>query len=141
MKRLLIMAFTLLHLPQLSVAQEKVQSSRVNAVLKMEEVISGYLTELNGKFKLRVTEVTFAPGAQLGVHHHAGPGMRLVIAGELTFVQAGKETVYKTGEYFYESGNVAHTAHNRTSTPVRVAFFEVLPMAWSGPSTIPPKAY
>ena len=28
---------------------------------------------INGKFKMRATEVTFAPGAYLGVHHHVGP--------------------------------------------------------------------
>src|SRR5687768_16668398 len=108
-------------------AQPKVESSGITAAVKMEEVVSGYLNDLNGKFKLRVTELTFAPGAHLGVHHHAGPGIRLVLAGELTFLQAGKAVVYKTGDYFYESGNIAHTAQNKGKTAVRVAFFEVLP--------------
>jgi quercetin dioxygenase-like cupin family protein len=122
-------------------AQPKVESSGITAAVKMEEVVSGYLNDLNGKFKLRVTELTFAPGAHLGVHHHAGPGIRLVLAGELTFLQAGKAVVYKTGDYFYESGNIAHTAQNKGKTAVRVAFFEVLPVQLSGTSLIPPKAY
>jgi quercetin dioxygenase-like cupin family protein len=85
--------------------------------------------------------VTFEPGGSLGEHHHAGPGIRFVVAGKLTFVQAGKPTIYQAGDYFYESGNVVHTASNKTTSPVRVIFVEVLPTPWAGPSTIPPKAY
>jgi quercetin dioxygenase-like cupin family protein len=124
-----------------AMAQQKVETAGISAAIKLEEVLSGYLTELNGKYKLRVTEVTVAPGGHLGVHHHAGPGIRVVMSGEITFVQAGKSIVYKTGDYFYESGNVVHTALNKTKAPVRVAFIEVLPVQWSGPSLIPPKAY
>jgi quercetin dioxygenase-like cupin family protein len=65
----------------------------------------------------------------------------MVTAGELTFIQAGKEMVYRPGDYFYESGNVVHTAENRTKAPVRVTFFEILPVDWSGPTVILPKAY
>src|SRR5262249_48147770 len=61
----------------------------------------GHLPELNGKFKLRATEFTFAPGGYIGVHHHIGPGIRYVISGELTFAEGGQETVYKAGEYYY----------------------------------------
>jgi quercetin dioxygenase-like cupin family protein len=141
MKRLLLMLFALLQISECAIAQQPVESAGITPVLKLEEVISGHLTELNGKFKLRVTELTLAPGAYLGAHHHAGPGIRLVMTGELTFTQAGKAIVYRTGDYFYESGNVVHTAQNKTNSPVRVAFFEILPVSWSGPSLIPPKAY
>jgi len=122
-------------------AQDKVPATGISAAIKFEETVSGYLTELNGKYKLRATEVTFAPGALLDAHHHAGPGLRKVLNGELTFVQAGKTIVYKAGDYFFESGNVVHTAQNRTQAPVRVVFFEVLPVSYTGPSVIPPKAY
>jgi hypothetical protein len=86
-------------------AQDKVSMSGISAAIKLEEPVSGNLTELNGKYKLRATEVTFAPGALLDAHHHAGPGLR------------------------------------RTKAPVRVVFFEVLPVTHTGPSVIPPKAY
>jgi quercetin dioxygenase-like cupin family protein len=122
-------------------AQQNVPAPGVSVALKLEEVISGHLTELNGKFKLRASEITIAPGGQLGAHHHAGPGFRLVLSGELTFTQAGKSIVYRTGEYFYESGNVVHTAENRTKAPVRVAMFEILPVQWTGPSVIAPKLH
>jgi quercetin dioxygenase-like cupin family protein len=47
---------------------------------------AGHLAELNGKFKMRATEVVFAPGADLGVHHHVGPGIRYVVSGTLTVI-------------------------------------------------------
>jgi len=141
MKLLAIMLAALMPCAECALTQEKVESRGITAAVKLEEVVSGHLRELNGTFKLRVTELTFAPGAHLDAHHHVGPGIRLVLSGELTFVQAGRTVVYKTGDYFYESGNVVHTAQNKTKAPVRVAFFEILPADWSGPSLIPPKAH
>ena len=124
-----------------ALAQQKVEASGITAQVKMEEVIYGHLAELNGKFKLRAAEVTFEPGALLGPHHHAGPGLRYIVAGELTFIQAGKAHVYKAGDYFFESGDVVHTAQNKAKAPLRVIFFEVLPVQWSGPSMIQPKPH
>ena len=65
-------------------AQEKVDAQGITQTIKLEEMVYGHLTELNGKFKLRATEVTFAPGAHLGAHHHVGPGIRYVLSGEVT---------------------------------------------------------
>ena len=124
-----------------SAAQTKVESTGIASKVRLEEAISGHLAELNGKFKLRATEVTFAPEAALGVHHHVGPGIRYVLSGKLTFTQAGKTTSYQAGDYFYESGNIAHTAENRTKLPLRVLFVEILPADWAGAAVIPPKAY
>jgi quercetin dioxygenase-like cupin family protein len=124
-----------------ALAQQKVEASGITAQVKMEEIIYGHLAELNGKFKLRAAEVTFEPGALLGPHHHAGPGLRYIVSGELTFIQAGKAHVYKAGDYFFESGDVVHTAQNKAKAPLRVIFFEVLPVQWSGPSMIQPKPH
>jgi quercetin dioxygenase-like cupin family protein len=82
-------------------AQEKVEARGITAEIKLEEVTFGHLTELNGKFKMRATEFTFAPGAYLGVHHHVGPGVRYILSGELTFTGGGRVTVYKAGEYYF----------------------------------------
>jgi hypothetical protein len=60
-------------------AQQDVEARGITSVVKLEEVIFGHLAELNGKFKLRATELTFAPEAYLGVHHHIGPGIRYVL--------------------------------------------------------------
>ena len=120
-------------------AQDTVEMRGITAAIKLEEVVYGHLHELNGKFKLRATEVTFAPDAYLGVHHHVGPGIRYVLAGEVTFTEGGKTTIYKTGDYFFETGNLAHTAQNKTSVPLRILFVEILPKDWSAPTVIPPK--
>jgi quercetin dioxygenase-like cupin family protein len=120
-------------------AQDAVEMRGISAAVKLEEVVYGHLHELNGKYKMRATEVTFAPNAYLGVHHHVGPGIRYILAGEVTFTEGGKTTIYKAGEYFFETGNLAHTAHNNTSMPLRILFVEILPKDWSTPTVIPPK--
>ena len=50
-------------------AQQHVEARGITSAIKLEEIIFGHLVELNGKFKLRATEVTFAPDAYLGVLH------------------------------------------------------------------------
>jgi quercetin dioxygenase-like cupin family protein len=122
-------------------AQEKVETRGITSMIKIEEVIFGHLTELNGKFKLRATEVTFAPEGYLGVHHHVGPGIRYVLSGEVTFTEGGQATIYKAGEYFFETGNLAHTAQNKTNLPLRILFVEILPKDWAAPTVISPKPY
>ena len=140
-----MMRFTLLLLMALlggaarAAAQETVEVRGITSAIKLEEVVYGHLPELNGKFKMRATEVTFAPDAYLGVHHHAGPGIRYVLSGEVTFTEGGRATIYKAGDYFFETGNVAHTAQNKTQQPLRVLFVEILPKDWSAPTVIPPK--
>ena len=63
-------------------AQETVETRGITSVIKIDEVIFGHLTELNGKFKIRA-------------------GIRYVISGELTFAEGGQETVYKAGECYF----------------------------------------
>jgi quercetin dioxygenase-like cupin family protein len=120
-------------------AQENVEARGISSEIKLEEVVFGHPTDLNGKFKLRATEVTFAPGAYLGAHHHVGPGIRYVLSGEVTFTEGGQSTVYKAGDYFFEAGNLAHTAQNKTNAPLRISFVEILPKDWSSPTVIAPK--
>jgi quercetin dioxygenase-like cupin family protein len=124
-----------------SAAQEKVEVRGITSVIKLDEVLFGHLTELNGKFKIRATEFTLEPGAYLGVHHHVGPGVRYVISGELTFTEGGQATIYKAGDYYFETGNLAHTAENKTNLPLRVLVVDILPKDWMGPAVIPPKAH
>jgi quercetin dioxygenase-like cupin family protein len=115
-------------------AQETVETRGVTSVIKIDEVIFGHLIELNGKFKLRGTELTFAPDGYVGAHHHVGPGIRYVISGELTFTMGGQETVYKAGESYFETGNLAHTAQNKTNLPLRLVIVEILPKDWTAPA-------
>jgi quercetin dioxygenase-like cupin family protein len=97
------------------------------------------LRQLNDKFKIRATELTLEPGAYLGVHHHVGPGVRYVISGELTFTEGGQATIYKAGDYYFETGNLANTAENKTNLPLRVLVVDILRKDWMGPAVIPPK--
>jgi quercetin dioxygenase-like cupin family protein len=85
-----VFLITLLSAANRLAAQEKVEVRGVTSVVKIEEVTFGHLSELNGKFKLRATELTFAPGAFIGAHHHVGPGIRYIISGELTFIEGGQ---------------------------------------------------
>src|SRR5262249_58126832 len=96
-------------------AQETVETRGITSAIKIDEVIFGHLTELNGKFKLRASELMFAPDGYVGVHHRIGPGIRYVISGEVTFAEGGQETVYKAGEYYLKTGNLAHTAQKKTN--------------------------
>ena len=100
----------------------------------MEEVVAGHLTELNGHYKLRLSETVYEPGGSIGVHHHVGPGLRFVESGVLTYVQAGHTAKYKAGDCFYETGAIQHTARNDGKSPVRLLNFELLPVNWKGSS-------
>src|SRR6185295_8373615 len=110
-----------------ALAQDRVELRGISAEIKLDEVLFGHLPEVNGNFRLRATEVTFAPDGYLGVHHHVGPGIRYVLSGEVTFTEGGNSTIYKAGEYFFETGNLAHTAQNKTTEPLRILFVELLP--------------
>jgi quercetin dioxygenase-like cupin family protein len=141
MKRLTLLLFVaLLHVVGYSSAQQTVERKGVASTVKLEEAVFGYLTELNGKYKLRVTETTFEPGGYVGKHHHVGPGIRFVASGEFTLVEHGKTRIYKAGDYYYETGNVTNSAHNKTSSPVVLITFEILPVDWKGGSAVPPKS-
>ena len=111
----------------------------VTPKVKSEAVVSGYLNDVNGKYKLRVTETTFEPGGYVSQHDHAGPGIRYVVSGELTFVGEGKTITYKKGDYFYESGDTTNSASNKGKSPARIITFEILPADLKGGSAIPPK--
>jgi len=117
----------------------KVDSKGQHPKMKLEQVVSGHIAELNGRYKLRVAEVTYDPGGYIGAHHHLGPGIRCVTAGELTYVQPDKTTIYKPGECFFESGDVTHTANNATDKPVTLLNFEIVPLSLTTSSTIPPR--
>lgn len=137
----LVLFVALLHVAGYSFAQQKVNVDRKGgtATVKLEQAVSGYLTDVNGKYKLRVSEGTFEPGGFIDEHHHVGPGIRYLAAGEWTYVSQGKATVRKTGDFWYSSGDVANSASNKGKTTVRIINFEILPADWKGGSAIPPK--
>src|SRR5262245_60525190 len=122
-------------------APGKVDTKGLTAKIKYESVLSGYLGDLNGKYKLRVTELVLEPGGYVGEHHHAGPGIRQVTSGYMTYVLPDKTVVYGPGDFFFESGDVTHTAQNKTDSPMVHVLFEILAAEHKGPSIMPAKSH
>jgi quercetin dioxygenase-like cupin family protein len=141
-KQFLLATITGLFFASQTMAQEpvKVHTEGLAAKIKFESALSGFLSELNGKYKLRVTELVLQPGGHVGEHNHVGPGIRLVTTGYMTYVLPDKTVVYGPGDYFFESGDINHTAHNKTDAPMVHLLFEILPVDLQGPSLIPPKS-
>ena len=112
---------------------------RVKAQKKHEGVLGGFFTPINGKLKIRATEVEIEPNGSIGDHLHFGPGIRHLIAGELTLIYTdmGKEQKVRAGEYFYESGDRDIPAQNRGTVPARLVIVELVPADLEGPTTVP----
>ncbi len=116
-----------------------IEMTGVKAEKKFEAAVQGFLTPVNDKLKLRATEVSFAPQGSVGDHLHAGPGIRLLLAGDLTVVDAetGREQQVHAGEYFYESGDRSLRAYNRNSQPAKLLIVELLPASLQGGAMVP----
>ena len=82
---------------------------------------------------------TLEPGGYVGEHNHAGPGIRLMTLGEMTYVLPNGTHIYKAGDFFFESGDVNHTVYNKTDKPNQHLLFEILPAEPKGPSLMPVK--
>jgi len=117
----------------------RVDTKGLVAKIKFEAPIAGFLKEINGKYKLRVTELTLAPGGHVGEHNHVGPGIRQVTSGYMTYVLPTETIVYGPGDFFFESGDINHTVFNKTDAPMVHVLFEILPVDLNGPSLIPVK--
>jgi quercetin dioxygenase-like cupin family protein len=122
---------------QVGVSPIKVDTKGLVAKIKFEAPLEGFLKEINGKYKLRVTELTLAPGGHVGEHNHLGPGIRQVTSGYMTYVLPKETIVYGPGDFFFESGDINHTVFNKTSEPMVHVLFEILPVDVKGPSLIP----
>ena len=122
---------------QVGVAPVKVDTKGLVAKIKFEAPLEGFLKEINGKYKLRVTELTLAPGGHVGEHNHEGPGIRQVTSGYMTYVLPDKTVVYGPGDLFFELGDINHTVFNKTDAPMVHVLFEILPVSLNGPSLIP----
>src|SRR4029077_16450683 len=79
---------------QVGVSPVKVDTKGLVAKIRFEAPLEGFLKEINGKYKLRVTELTLAPGGHVGEHNHEVPGIRQVTSGYMTYVLPDKTVVY-----------------------------------------------
>jgi quercetin dioxygenase-like cupin family protein len=121
-------AIALLSLCATTVARaEAVDIKGFHAKVKAELADLGHLAELNGKYRIRVTEVTMDPGGYMHAHHHLGPGLRCIQSGEMKYEIGGKTTTYKAGDCFAETGATTHESSNEGSAPVVLLNFELLP--------------
>ncbi|WP_247349658.1 MULTISPECIES: cupin domain-containing protein [unclassified Bradyrhizobium] len=124
---------------QASGSPVRVDTKGLVAKIKFEAPLGGFLSEINRKYKLRVTDLTLAPGGQVGEHNHVGPGIRQVTSGYMTYVLPNETIVYGPGDFFFETGDVNHSVFNKTDAPMVHVLFEILPVDHSGPSLIPVK--
>lgn len=118
--------------------QSQIEAKGLTRKVIAEHVLSGPLTELNGKYKMVAVDFAIAPGGYVGPHLHAGPGYRCVTHGVVTNVEAdGKTTEYHAGECYFEGGDQSHTPRNNGDSMVLGVQVELLPASWTGSSLLP----
>lgn len=120
------LAVTLLAVPSGAYA-DGVDLKGFHSKIRAELSDLGHLSELNGNYLIRVTEVTMDLGGYMRAHHHLGPGLRCVQSGEMKYEIGGKTTIYKAGDCFTETGALTHESDNIGSEPVVLLNFELLP--------------
>lgn len=119
----------------------KVDTQGVTAKILYEAPINGgLLPELKGKYKMRITEITIAPGGHVGDHNHLGPGIRQMTTGEMEYILPDRTLTYRVGDFFFETGDASHRVNNKTNASNTHLLFEILPMDLKGASLIPPRA-
>ena len=85
---------------------------------------------------MRCDRVDFGPGGVAHRHTHPGPGIRYLLAGEITIDSEGEQTTYGPGAPWFERGPdpvLATTSATKPSAFVRVL---LLPVAFAGQRTI-----
>lgn len=110
-----------------ALAEGAVETKGFHSKVRADVGELGHLSDLSGKYRLRVTEVTIDPDGYMLAHHHLGPGVRCLTAGELTYSMMGQTTIFKAGDCFTETGDITHEARNRGRAPVVLLNFEILP--------------
>ena len=82
-----------------------------------------------GPYVMRVTELEMEPGTRIFEHRQIGPGVHIVLDGEITIedVQNGGATTYRAGQSYYEGMDWLHRVVNRGGRANRVLMVDVLP--------------
>ena len=88
----------------------KVASQEANWGESVRPTFSQALPRMDGgHLELKGVEVSYAPGASSAAHSHPCPVIAYVTEGAVrSQVNDGPETIYKTGEAFYEAPNGVH---------------------------------
>ncbi len=124
---------------QMPASHSAVEMTGVKPAMKLQVPLEGFYTSINGKLDLRASEVDYEPGGAVKDHYHFGPGIRRVLAGELTIVhpEKGTEQKVRAGEYFWESGDVNIHAYNRGTEPAKLLIIELVPGGLKGSAMVP----
>lgn len=85
---------------------------------------------------LRHDRIDFAPGGVAHRHTHPGPGIRVLLFGEITIDSEGEQLTYGPGEAWFERGPDPVLATTSAREPTAFARVLVLPEAWAGRRTI-----
>lgn len=85
---------------------------------------------------MRCDRIDFPPGGIAYAHTHPGPGIRLLLFGELTVTVNGKGEIYRPGDPWFESGPEPVLAVASDSEPTAFVRVLVLPAEWAGKRTI-----
>jgi hypothetical protein len=51
-----------------------------------------------------------------------------------------RKAAFPREQYYFETGNLAHTAQNKTNLRLRVLAVEILPKDWTAPAMIAPRS-
>jgi len=93
--------------------------------------------ELDGSAQmLRCDRVDFPPGGIAHTHVHPGPGIRVVLFGEITIDTRGAANTYAAGEPWFERGPDPVLAPTTDREPTAFVRVMVLPRDWLGRNTI-----
>jgi quercetin dioxygenase-like cupin family protein len=89
-----------------------------------------------GGFLMRCDRVDFPPGGIAYTHTHRGPGIRVLLAGELSVETAGETHVVKPGAAWFESGPEPVLARASEREPTSFVRVMILPREVRGKSSI-----
>mgnify|MGYP001557205006 CR=1 FL=1 len=89
-------------------------------------------------WKMTALEITYAPGQVGRARKHIGFVFGYVLEGELRFkVDGGEETVYRTGQMFYEKPGSTHRVSANASATRRCRFLAMVFVDKTKPLTVP----
>ena len=91
----------------------------------------------DGEWIARLDRVDFPPGSVAYRHVHPGPGIRYLLAGELTIDRGdGEPRAYRAGEAWFEGADDPVLATASPSEETAFVRLLVLPAEWAGKRTI-----
>ncbi len=116
-----------------------VEMKGMRFVMKLQSPVEGFMTPLNGKIDMRATEIEIEPGGGVQDHFHFGPGIRTMLAGELTlsYADTGQKKTVRAGDYFYETGDVDIRGTNTGKGSAKVLVVELVPANLKGSAMVP----